>query len=285
MWSDEKIKAQDFAVRVLKGHLEKNHIAHTYLFTGDGDSGKEDLALAFASALNCERKKYFLSCDCPPCHKIQSGNHPDVGWLGRDPKVRSIKIEEVRGMMETASLKPYEGQWKVFILVDAERLTADAANAILKTLEEPPAHTLFLLLVKNKAHLLETIQSRSFEVRLKSLQTVDFEKAPDPRAIRERNWFEFFDGFQSTPREELKELLDQLMQEFREAISSAAKAGTDPVWPADALLQGIDSLYETKEALDANANQKLALTRLTLQLYQLAAPPAGHASRSPSSFR
>src|SRR5207248_272507 len=123
-------------------------------------------------------EKYFDDCVCASCRKSEAGSHPDLHVLGKDLKLKSIKIEEVRDAIADAALKPYEGKWKVFVVLEAGRLTADASNAFLKTLEEPPPHTVFILTVETKAGLLETIQSRGFEVRLKPL-------APDAGAHEE----------------------------------------------------------------------------------------------------
>src|SRR5438094_110690 len=124
----EKIEAQDFAVRVLKSHIQKNRLAHTYLITGEKESGKGDLALAFAVALNCEAEQYFEPCSCNSCRKSEAGNHPDLHLLGQDLKIKTLKIEEVRNVIAGASLKPYEGKYKVFVLFDAGRLSQDASN-------------------------------------------------------------------------------------------------------------------------------------------------------------
>ena len=118
--SSEKLQAQEFAVRVLKSHIATKRLAHTYLLTGNKDSGKDEVALAFAAALNCSESHSFESCGCIPCKKVAEANHPDVKCLGEDAKARSIKIEEIRTMIGETWLKPYEGKWKVFILKNAK---------------------------------------------------------------------------------------------------------------------------------------------------------------------
>ncbi|MDD5218921.1 MAG: DNA polymerase III subunit delta, partial [Candidatus Omnitrophica bacterium] len=165
----DKIETQPFVTGILKTHVETGRLAATYILSGDVQSGKEEMAQALACALNCEEKKSFESCACASCMKILNGNHPDVRWLGKaEERARSIKIEEVRDMLNWVYLKPYEGEWKVFIVTEADRLTLEAANALLKTLEEPPARTIFCLLVENRSNLLETIQSRSFKLKLRA---------------------------------------------------------------------------------------------------------------------
>ncbi len=262
-----KVTAQEFAVKILRSHLEKKRIAHTYLLTGKKESGKEDVALAFAQALNCLSNHAFEECACVSCRKIEAGNHPDVRIMGSEAKARSIKIEEVRDAIGAASLKPYEGKWKVFILLDADRLTADAQNALLKTLEEPPANTLFIFLVENKSNLLETIQSRSFEVRLKPLHFSEEGGAGFIAGMWQENWEDILDAYQSQSREELKGSLELLMSNLREEIRNSESTGRGI--PVPKIVEAISVVCETKDAVDGNVNQKLALSRLAVNLRKI----------------
>ncbi len=274
----EKMAGQNFAVRVLKSHIAKDRLAHTYLLTGKNESESAKLALDFAKALLCEQNKVFESCDCTSCRKIENQNHPDVRWLGQDTDARSIKIEAVREMLGWANLKPYEGRRKVFIFIDAERLTPEAQNALLKTLEEPPGQTIFCLLVESKSHLLETIQSRSFEIRLPS-KLDDTAEGEIPAGLGEKKWDDFLEPYQTTTREEVKSMLDAVMNYFRDCIARHSEdpersegdeeSGSFATLRMTALLDALDAAYETKEALEANANQKLALTRLTMRLKKI----------------
>ncbi len=267
----DKVKAQEFATRILKTHRERERLAAAYLFTGNKESGKEDLALGFALALFCPQKKQFEACDCSICKRILERNHPDVRW-GPDPLVRSIKIEEVRELVNWAWLKPYEGAWKVVIVEGADRVTLEAANAFLKTLEEPPGRTVFCLLCESKAQMLETIQSRSFEIRLRPLDGDQEEEKHDFREILLSMssglgaWEQSFDKCQTMPREELKKYFDAFMEYLRDRIESQAEALPGGQEAIPAWLEALDKVYECKDALNANANQKLTLSRLTMQL-------------------
>lgn len=150
----------DFAVDFLKRQMERGKTMSAYLFSGSDGERKKETARAFAKALNCEKRRLFEPCDCPSCHKIQAGIHPDVQWYGADEEESSIKIDTIRELQNWLSLKPYEGKVKVFILNEAGRLTRDAQNALLKSLEEPPPQSVLVLLVRNKTELLETVVSR-----------------------------------------------------------------------------------------------------------------------------
>ncbi len=269
MFSD-KTEAQSFAVKVLSAHLKQGRLAHTYLLSGERESGKEDLATAFACAVNCEAGRYFKACECLSCSKIERGIHPDVQWAGEDEDVKSIKIEEVRGMIEQAYLKPIEGKWKVFMVKGADRLTTDAANAFLKTLEEPPANTIFVLLVESRMHLLETIQSRSFEVRLRPLKGAGGDELERFGDLFSRYggglWDDFLKGYQEKPREELKKTLIQLLSYLSESLKRRSAGEQSVLADLTGWLGAFDSLMDAKEALDDNANQKLVLTRLGMRL-------------------
>lgn len=249
-------------MKVLRGHLKENRISHAYIFSGDAHSGKNDLALAFASALNCHEKKYFMECECNSCHKIQEKNHPDIHILGDDEDERSIKIEAIRESISKAALKPYEGKYKVFVLKDAERLTADASNAILKTLEEAPAHTVFVLLAETKSSLLETIQSRAFEIRLKPLEfqetTIPLGFASD---LKSKTWEDVIEEGGQT-RDAIHKNLEILLVFFRQRVEGTSGAAQE------AYLEALDLLIESKDALEANANPKLVASRLAMQLRQ-----------------
>ncbi len=248
---------------ILAAHVKTGRIAHTYLLSGPEGEEKSEIAGGFARALNCEKGKIFQDCECLSCRKIRNRNHPDVRWSGEDEKARSIKIEEVRAILHEAFLKPYEGQWKVFILQGAERLTPDASNALLKTLEEPPGQSVFLLLVENKAHLLETIQSRAFEIRLFGQGEKDPKENTMIQILQTRGWPAFFESLQTAPRPELKETLEALMLHLRNECAKAWE--TEPAG-TQKYLKAIDSVYETQESLQANVGQKLALTHLEIQI-------------------
>jgi DNA polymerase-3 subunit delta' len=148
----------------LQQALSRKRLAHAYLFYGPHGSGKEAMARTLAKALNCEAGRED-SCDkCDSCRRIDSGSHPDVHWIRPESKSRKITVEQVREFEKGVNLKPSLGRVKVGVVVDADCMGAEGANAFLKTLEEPPSQTVILLLTEEPQRLLPTILSRCLRI-------------------------------------------------------------------------------------------------------------------------
>ena len=154
--------------QLLQRSLERNRLAHGYLFTGNVLDELEAMARTLAKTLNCQapprRGEGGLpldSCDrCDSCRRIEELNHPDVLWVRPESKSRVITIDQMRELMQTVNLKPTVAEYKISVIVAADRLNVQAANAFLKTLEEPPAKSIIILLSTEPQRLLETILSR-----------------------------------------------------------------------------------------------------------------------------
>ena len=159
---------QTRVVQLLQRSLERGRLAHAYLFSGNDLDELEAVAKTVAKTLNCQsppRKSAaglpLDSCDkCSSCRRTDSCNHPDISWLRPESKSRIITIDQVRELLQTVNLKPTEAEFKVAILVAADRLKVEAANAFLKTLEEPPKKSILILLTTEPQRILETIVSR-----------------------------------------------------------------------------------------------------------------------------
>ncbi|MGH7412325.1 MAG: DNA polymerase III subunit delta' [Candidatus Methylomirabilis sp.] len=151
---------QTRAIRLLQQGLKSGRTAHAYLFTGPEGIGKRAAALALAQALNCQQGDAVEDgCGvCLSCRKIARGLHPDVQVI--EPAGPTLKIEQVRALGADAALGPYEGKRKVFVVDGAEKMTEQAANALLKTLEEPPGRAVLVLLSTTPSALPLTIVSR-----------------------------------------------------------------------------------------------------------------------------
>ena len=159
----------DDVIRSLKAALKEERVSHAYLLCGEKGSGKKLIAGIFAMALECEEHSDDACLICPYCHKAQNMNHPDIIRVTHD-KPGTISVDEIRTqVVETAELKPFESRYKVYIISDADKMTPQAQNALLKTIEEPPAYAVFLLLAGSEEALLETIVSRCVVLHLKPL--------------------------------------------------------------------------------------------------------------------
>jgi len=159
---------QEQVVTLLQRSLERGRLGHAYLFSGGRLGDIEVVARTLAKTLNCQsppqRATNGLALDCcdacPACHRIEGDIHADVQWLRPESKTRLVSIDQVRELVHTVHLKPTEGLYKVAVIVAADRLTPQAANAFLKTLEEPPARSVLLLLTTEPQRMLETVVSR-----------------------------------------------------------------------------------------------------------------------------
>ena len=167
-----------WAVDYLRGTIQSQHISHAYLFTGPAHIGKTHLAKEMAAALNCQGDTPPCGT-CSACHKTRRGTHPDVTTV--EPEGNRLKIDQVRELQHTLSLSPVEGRWRVCIITDFQTATTQAANALLKTLEEPPSRVVLLLTATDADLLLPTIVSRC---QLLALRTVPLARIEE--VLRER---------------------------------------------------------------------------------------------------
>jgi DNA polymerase-3 subunit delta' len=163
----DSIKGQDRAVNVIKSYIKSARVGAGYIFCGPDSVGKKMAAFAMAAALNCESQGMDACGECPSCRKIENGWHPDVHLTLSEDSM--LKIEDIRLLQKEISLKPYEGRFKVFIIDSAHNLTAEAANCLLKVLEEPPPLSLIILITDKPQKLFKTILSRCKTVKFSSL--------------------------------------------------------------------------------------------------------------------
>jgi len=155
-WKD--IYGRQQIVCSLRAALASGNVAHAYLFCGPEGIGKKALAMVMSAALVCQRSLEEPCGSCPDCYKSKALSHPDIHWIVPDGK--SLKIGQTREIKRAAHFKPHEARHQVFILERVETLTAEAANSLLKLLEDSPPKTVFILLASNPAALLPTIVSR-----------------------------------------------------------------------------------------------------------------------------
>lgn len=154
-----RILGQDHAIRLLQRAIAHERLAHAYLLRGPNGVGKRTTALAMASRLLCRRPSGYSGCGaCPSCHKLTSGNHPDL--LVVRPEGAGIKIDQIRRLKEAVTFPPLESDLRVILLEEVHTMRREAANSLLKLLEEPPPGNLMLLSASEGEYLLPTILSR-----------------------------------------------------------------------------------------------------------------------------
>jgi DNA polymerase-3 subunit delta' len=155
------VHGQDRVVARLRAAVAGNRVHHAYLFTGPTGAGKRRAALALASALNCLRAPGEGCGECDACARIDADIHPDVVTIAREGAAQIVPIESVRhNVIARVGLPPHEAKVRMFLFDEATALQGAAANALLKTLEEPPARTMFALMTTAPEQLLPTIRSR-----------------------------------------------------------------------------------------------------------------------------
>jgi DNA polymerase-3 subunit delta' len=178
------IKGHQRQIRILKGTIQKNRVPSTLLFSGDSGIGKRTTAMVYFQALNCLERQDGDACDtCISCRKISKGSHPDLLLI--QPERGEIRIEMIRSIEEFLSMKPFESRKKVVLIDDAETMNISAANAFLKTLEEPPAESVILLVSTNADNLLDTIKSRCFHVRFSPLPRTAYREVLETAGMSE----------------------------------------------------------------------------------------------------
>lgn len=186
MWN---IIGHERAVSYLDRSLTSGGIGHAYLLSGPPRVGKMAVAVQLAQALNCPGPQ--TPClECVSCHRIGEGRHADVQVIAceapssPDTKAKTeISIEQVRDMQAQSALSPFEGRCRVFIIDGVEYLSLEAANRMLKTLEEPPAHVVFILLTANDEFVPATLVSRCQRLELMPVATTELEAALIQRSI------------------------------------------------------------------------------------------------------
>ena len=161
----------EWAVDMLRQHAARGDVRHAYLFCGPPGLGRRTLALRLAQALNCTKPiAAGVPCgQCRDCKQIEAMQHPDMNVIQADSEGGTLKVDQVREVQHALSLKPYQAKYRVALFLRFQEANDNAANALLKTLEEAPAHAILLLTADTPEQLLPTIVSRCEILRLRAL--------------------------------------------------------------------------------------------------------------------
>lgn len=165
----DAIRGHDGVVRMLRRAVAEDRLAHAYLFAGPPGVGKTLVAGVLANTLQCAAGGGVVCGACPACEAASRRAHPDIQWVVPEAGTATLKIEDVRRVQHVLERKPYAGRRAVVILLNADRLTEEAANALLGVLEEPPGRALVILTSAHPEDLLPTIVSRCVQVRFTPL--------------------------------------------------------------------------------------------------------------------
>lgn len=157
-------------IQYMKNAVEQNKLSHAYILNGQRGSGKKLLARLFAMTLQCESGKSEPCGACRSCVQADSGNQPDIITVKHE-KPNSISVDDIRTQLNgDIMIKPYSSRYKIYIIPEADLMTVQAQNALLKTLEEPPEYAVIFLLTENADSLLATIRSRCVMLKLRNIK-------------------------------------------------------------------------------------------------------------------
>lgn len=166
----QNIVGQEQIKEHLQNAIATGKVSHAYILNGEKSSGKEFIAKVFAMTLQCEKGGTEPCNECRSCKQTLSKNQPDIIYVSHE-KPNTISVDDIRAQVNNdVAIKPYSSKYKVYIINEAEKMTPQAQNAILKTLEEPPAYAVIMLLVSNVNTLLPTILSRCVVLNMKPVR-------------------------------------------------------------------------------------------------------------------
>lgn len=184
----EELVGQEHVAQTLRNSIKGNSISHAYLFSGPRGSGKTTIARLFAKAVNCEDKNSFEPCNkCSSCLEIMAGNSIDLVEVDA---ASHTGVDAIRELIEGIKFAPVKSNYKIFIIDECHQLSKSAVNALLKTLEEPPAHAIFLLATTEAHKMIPTIISRCQRFDFKRLQIAEISKKLEFIAKKEGIKFE-----------------------------------------------------------------------------------------------
>jgi DNA polymerase III delta' subunit len=252
------VRDQEVPVRLLHSMMTKNRIPNGLLFWGPSGVGKRFAALEAAKAINCERGAGDACDECLSCRKTAHGTHPDLKQVVPAGKARIIKVEAVDAMNELCAYRPFEGRYRIFIIEEAERMGISAQNHFLKTLEEPPSATVFMLLSEYPRQLLPTVRSRCQHLRFGALQreTVKdllLQQRPEVPVAAAT-------ALAAVSQGQMSRALDLVDSSKREVVLNATArlaAGEDPLLVSEQFVRQVKADAEAlKDRLKAEAGQE-----------------------------
>jgi len=270
------IIGQEHILNYLKKSIEKNRVSHAYLFEGLEGLGTKVVALWFAKYLECQSQKAIKPCGvCQSCKDIDKNRYPDLAIISIKDNKKEISIEQIRELKRHLSLSAYSGLYKIAIIKEADKMTSEAANALLKTLEEPQGNTVLILITSTPSLLPKTIVSRCEEIKFK---TVSLDKMP--KSFIEKEYTEILqkpltDIFKyieqiSKKKKQIIPLLDSWLFSFRDSLMKKGESKYSQSNNAEStenFIKILKEIQKTKNLIsNTNVNKRLALEVLAIEL-------------------
>lgn len=260
------------AADLLLDTARRGELHHAIILHGPSASALRELAKNIAMALNCLNRT--TGDDCTACQKIERRIHPDVHFIEVGQERKLISVDQIREIVTNAALRPYEGRNKVFLIDPASALTPGGSNSLLKTLEEPPAGTHFVLLTRSPDLLLPTIRSRSQAIHVGGVEEVDLALREEVTALlvrfAERNEAAALLAIAAAVggADDPKEAMATLGSVLRDAAAGrgAELSNVRSRIPADRLLAAAAGMLAAIEALKINADARLMVEEALAKL-------------------
>ncbi len=256
----DEVVGQEYIVQSIKNAVRENKIGHAYLFCGPRGTGKTTMARILARAVNCEHKENAPCGECENCKAALEGNHPDIIEINA---ANETHVEDVRDLIDRARLAPMMGKKKIYIVDEVHQLSSSAASALLKTLEEPPEHVIFVLATTDPQKLLKTIISRC--------QRFDFSKVATDKIKKHLLDIASNENLKLEESAALKiaQLADGGMRDALSMLEQASSYGNGDIKEKDIdAIYGLTSTTEKLELLQAILEGDLASLLERISLYE-----------------
>ena len=297
--SFEKIIGNNKIKNELIKAFSTNSIAHSYIFSGQYGIGKKQIAIEFAKMILCLNKDNAPCGECKSCLELENDNNPDFNIIKPDGK---IKIDQIRQMLEKVYEKPIISDKKVYIIDDAETMTVEAQNCLLKTLEEPPDYIVIILITSNENKLINTIKSRCLKLTFNPLENseikqyleknLDFQNVSETmleifegsigKALKVKEKQELYNNIETTLRNfscesvidlinnaseiyKGKENINEILEYFNIYFLKKAKEEYNN---ASKYVKAIEIVEDTKKRLVYNSNYDMTIDNLLINIWE-----------------
>lgn len=297
--SFEKIIGNNKIKNELIKAFNTNSVAHSYIFSGQYGIGKKQIAIEFAKMILCLNKDNAPCGECKSCLELENDNNPDFNIIKPDGK---IKIDQIRQMLEKVYEKPIISDKKVYIIDDAETMTVEAQNCLLKTLEEPPEYIVIILITSNESNLINTIKSRCLKLTFNPLENseikqylekyLDFQNVSETmleifegsigKALKVKEKQELYNNIEATLRNfscesvidlinnaseiyKGKENINEILEYFNIYFLKKAKEEYNN---ASKYVKAIEIVEDTKKRLVYNSNYDMTIDNLLINIWE-----------------